>query len=1498
MIEVTCGACGTTHRFADGDVPAAGKMVTCARCKARLRVPGPADAGFLDLAEPAAGGTGDVIDLADLPAPKRSAGPAQGKKSTAAASGPPPITSPIPTLDIAGLAADVAESSKGISDLPAPVGPTGSRGKPDVKMPAIPPARPGTPPPTPGGRAAAPPARKPDVPAFELDLPAPVGPTSSKGIVDLPAPVGPTGSRGAVADLPAPVGPTGSRGAVADLPAPVGPTSAKASVMDLPAPVGPTSAKGSVMDLPAPVGPTSAKGSVMDLPAPVGPTSAKGSVMDLPAPVGPTSAKRPAVPAVPPLVPPAARPAAAPAPRPATAPAPTATPTARGIAPLDPVRPAPARGSEAPTLDLDGLDRLDGLDDMLTPGAIGLDDLGDPASAGDDIDLPVPKGFFDDLPQPVDPARTGLPAPVGPRGTADLPAPKGFFDDLPQPSLGASRPPSTAGAGAGAGNFLDEAPPSGLHARAMDLDDLDLAPPSIPPGQVPSFSLPAPAAAAAPYGGSPYGAPGPGALGDGLDLDGPSGASAPFELPGPAPSPAPRPAPGMSQRLDMSSGGSLGAGGLDLGAPPPRAPLPMGGLDLDAAAPVPALELPDSGPDPYGGLDLPGAGPGASSSGVSFKPAGRGGDPAPAPSMPSSSAFDLDIDETKAKPKPITRAVPIRPQPTSAAAPPRPSRRKRNLLAAAGLVVLAAVGGGLYGYTRWQAQQERAAQVESDIAQARTQLADASAGHWKRAATFAERAHELDKDDVAALALAAQGHYAGYLDEGTEGTRRLAAGADLVQTLIASGKRGPDADKALALKAIVDGQTERAVQRLDSVLATAPTDGDALLYLGWARAGAGDWQGAVAAFDRALAAKPKRDIPLHYGRGQAKLGLGDRDGARADFAAVIDKDKEHIGAQVGIAAAAPPAAFSRREADLLALLERKDIGRADPRAVARAWILAGDDARRAGRLDAARDRYRKALAILPRATAALVGEAETELRDGNLEAAVAAAERALQRDPDDVAANLVAAEVDLRRGKRAEARSRLDALANRQPPLQSPLDRARLLVLTGALLEAQPGKEVEALAAYDEARAIVGDADVGPSIAAARLLARLADQAGDARRSDEAADYRKRADALLAPLAAQAEADPATAIALGVAYLAAEDPARAETWLRRALAARPTDAEGHFQLAGALERQGKRADSLESLRKAFELEPERVDVGLALARGLDEAGRKSDAGAMYEKLLAGTDVSLEVRIRAGRFWARSGDIARARAQGAAIRQADADDPNGLFLEAEGLFADRKLIEARRLYQQASDTSEDALFLDGLGRAAEALGAAQGDSRYKDEALRAYTRASELEPRLLTSVIGRGRLLLERRDAAKALAALEAANQLAPGNPDVQYGIGVAHQELGDRKNAVTWLERALAARPSAEGFYRLGLLHYDLDRGRDAAGALWSATDLAAADERKLGTTVAWLTDAYYLLGSIENAMRRDAQAKRAWEQYLARGSSNKTQEQEVRRLMLGLRGR
>ena len=131
-----------------------------------------------------------------------------------------------------------------------------------------------------------------------------------------------------------------------------------------------------------------------------------------------------------------------------------------------------------------------------------------------------------------------------------------------------------------------------------------------------------------------------------------------------------------------------------------------------------------------------------------------------------------------------------------------------------------------------------------------------------------------------------------------------------------------------------------------------------------------------------------------------------------------------------------------------------------------------------------------------------------------------------------------------------------------------------------------------------------------------------------------------------------------------------------------------------------------------------------------MRRALDPlaAKRPDDAGAMFDKLLADPGVSIDVRARAGRFWAELGDIDRARAQGDAILKVEEQNPAGLYLRGEGLLADRKYAEARRMFQQAVDTGEQAQYLEALGRVNEIMGAVEGETRYKEEALRAYQRA--------------------------------------------------------------------------------------------------------------------------------------------------------------------------
>src|SRR5262249_27450977 len=150
---------------------------------------------------------------------------------------------------------------------------------------------------------------------------------------------------------------------------------------------------------------------------------------------------------------------------------------------------------------------------------------------------------------------------------------------------------------------------------------------------------------------------------------------------------------------------------------------------------------------------------------------------------------------------------------------------------------------------------------------------------------------------------------------------------------------GPGLDRAQALAAIASNQPDPAIAKLQKLIAAQPKDPYLQLYMGWAQVAKGLLPDAIKSFDAAIAAGPSVKIAATYARGNAKLALADLDGAHADFAAVIDAAKDHVGAQVGLAAAAPPAAGAQREAELRAILQRKDIAQADPRAVTRAWTL-------------------------------------------------------------------------------------------------------------------------------------------------------------------------------------------------------------------------------------------------------------------------------------------------------------------------------------------------------------------------------------------------------------------------------------------------------------------------------------------------------------------------------------------------------------------------------
>ncbi|MBL0218505.1 MAG: tetratricopeptide repeat protein [Myxococcales bacterium] len=1192
-----------------------------------------------------------------------------------------------------------------------------------------------------------------------------------------------------------------------------------------------------------------------DLPAPRPPGGGPPPSLDLDDLMGAElPAPRPTSPAgisdlpAPKARPPAAAPAYAP-------PASAAAATGVSDLPAPKARPAAARppaARPAPTgnpLDLPA-PRSGGISDLPTPRAGGVSDLPTPKPGGAS-DLMTPKGGR----QTATAKQRDVDLPT-PKASVDLPAPKGFFDDLPQPShggRGSDRPEVPAPKG-----FFDDLPqparkPGEDIAPKGFFDDL--------PGRAPARSQVEQPEVPAPKG----------------FFD---------DLPQPARS---KPEMGMAPIA------------LDLGED--DSPIDLAEQDDGSGASFDQLDL----SKPSVGQNVTPPGPPDEEAkavirfgGKSNTAAQKAPEKAPLPSLARAGAATdgaLELEE----PKPVGGKL----QPKRARVAPvddagvRAAKARRSKILLGSVLGLAiAGGGGFFLYQRHAAAKAREEEIDTQMLTARKALVAEDAGHWQRAMSAASKVIELDSSNSEALGIAAEASFAGAFADGKQQAARFAAGRKLINDALSAGVTGPALDRAQALSTLTTAP-DKAVPRLTAMLGQAPKDGTLALYLGWAQALSGDPAAAAKSFDQAMTLTPSLKILALDGRARAKLALADVEGARSDFNEILALQKDNVTAQVGVASTLPQSQAQQQEADLLAILQRKDIATADPRAVVAAWVLAGDDALRGRRLDAARERFRKALAVDAKDISALTALAETELRDRKFEIANEQIGKALTQTPNDVRAQLVAAEIELKLGKMDSAAERLQRLGARTPPLV-PIDQARLKLITGRMLEDQ-GKDEAAVDAYAAAAKLAGDFDLTPTMAAIAKLSDMARKASEARNPAKEAELRARADQLLSALADKAMTDPQLAMTLGVAYLQSGDPTKAEPWLRRVVEARPTDADALYQYGRVLGLLAKFPEAIESLKKARDLAPGRSEIGLELAITYERTKSDGEAAKLYDELVARDDASLETRAHAGKFYVRMKRIGDAGKEGTKIVAADPDHAAGHYLKGEGLLAQERFDDARKEFGEAVARERDPMYLDGQGRAAEALAMDRNkDGAMLENALRAYQAATELDPLMFSPLLGAGRIYVTRREHAKAIIPLVAAQQIRADDAEVAFLLGIAYQELGQKKEiAIRWLEFSLAKKPNGDAAFRLGNLYADeaINKPAQAQAAYAQAVRLGIKEEKaaKEGAPeVEYLSNAMHELGRVALDRGDEATAKAAWEKWIVRpGASKKVaQYEEARRAL------
>jgi tetratricopeptide (TPR) repeat protein len=127
-----------------------------------------------------------------------------------------------------------------------------------------------------------------------------------------------------------------------------------------------------------------------------------------------------------------------------------------------------------------------------------------------------------------------------------------------------------------------------------------------------------------------------------------------------------------------------------------------------------------------------------------------------------------------------------------------------------------------------------------------------------------------------------------------------------------------------------------------------------------------------------------------------------------------------------------------------------------------------------------------------------------------------------------------------------------------------------------------------------------------------------------------------------------------------------------------------------------------------------------------------------------------------------------------------------------------------------------------------------LAVASNKLKRYDDAIRMFTRATEIKPEFAESWYGRAQVYLTKGDYPKAIADIEKYGQLAPKTEAhrVQATLGMAYASAGQHERALEAFDKAIQAKPDPDHYFRKGNSLAPLGRMNEAIEAYDAALKL------------------------------------------------------------------
>jgi serine/threonine-protein kinase len=247
------------------------------------------------------------------------------------------------------------------------------------------------------------------------------------------------------------------------------------------------------------------------------------------------------------------------------------------------------------------------------------------------------------------------------------------------------------------------------------------------------------------------------------------------------------------------------------------------------------------------------------------------------------------------------------------------------------------------------------------------------------------------------------------------------------------------------------------------------------------------------------------------------------------------------------------------------------------------------------------------------------------------------------------------------------------------------------------------------------------------------------------------------------------ELDPTSSDAfreLGRAYEAVKRPAEAEAVYQRAIAARPDDWLAYNALGSFYYARGRYAEAETAYRRVVDLAPDNTRAHSNLGATLFALHRPEEAAAAWERSVAIRPTNAAVSNLGTYYFERGRYTEAARAFEQAVKLMPSDHRVWRNLAAALYWAPGERDKAAAAYSKTIELAE---------------------------------KAREVNPRqadLLAQLADAYSMVRREREARDAIAALE---RLRPDEASVLFTIAVAWEQLGDRDEALAWLEKAIAA---------------------------------------------------------------------------------------------------